>query len=55
MLFADLESQERELIHSVIQDLPQDEDDHLDLILDEESQILQEYLTCLNSSQETAG
>ncbi|XP_064598397.1 NEDD8 ultimate buster 1-like [Liolophura sinensis] len=40
---------EREAIETIIPDIPEDEEDHLDVSLDEEFQVLQQYKTLLES------
>ena len=41
--------QEKEAIAGIVEDLPADEEEHLDLTLDEEAQFLSEYSTLLES------
>ena len=41
---------ENKLIESVIEDLPRDEEDHLDLMLEEEATFLGEYKAYLSST-----
>ena len=40
---------EKEAIDRIVNDIPEDEEEHLDLTLDEEAQFLTEYTTLLNS------
>ena len=40
---------EKEAIDRIVNDIPEDEEEHLDLTLDEEAQFLTEYSTLLNS------
>ena len=45
---------ERQLVDNIIQDLPQDEDEHLDLTLDEERHLLHEYLAYVTTGASTS-
>ena len=46
---AEEKEKEKDAIAEIIPDIPQDEDDHLDLTLEEEASFLQEYQTLLHS------
>ena len=43
--------QEKEAIGRLVSDLPESEEDYLDITLDEESAFLQEYLSLIKSIQ----